>query len=312
MRKFLIDTDTGIDDSVAIMMAFAQPDIEIVGITSVFGTSTLEYTTRNICDICSLIGLDTMIGVGAEKAMTKPKREARVGGFHGMNGVGDVVLPKGSIEPCGIAAWDLIHQKATECSGELELVTLGPLTNLAIALLKYPDLNRQIKTLVIMGGSAVTGNVWAHAEANVFGDPLAAEIVFGSGIENIVMVGLNATEQCRLTTAETNYLFSKKTCVHPYIDGMLSTYKNSQNKNGEPGMLINDGVAMAVAIDPSIAETVKYPVCCEMSPGCHEGRTIVDFRPFSTAVPNVYVTMTIDRARYVEILSDTIDFLSER
>lgn len=312
MRKFLIDTDAGIDDSVAVMMAFAQPDIEIVAVTSVFGTSTLEHTTRNVRDVCGLIGLNTRIGVGAEKAIIKPKREAQPGGFHGMNGVGDVVLPSSGLVPDGRKAWDVMCEEAYRQGGNLEIVTLGPLTNLAIALLKYPVLASLVKRLVIMGGSAKTGNVSAHAEANLFGDPLAGEIVFRSGIKEIILVGLNATEQCRLTTAETNHLFSKKTVVHPYIDKMLETYKNSQNKNGEAGMLINDGVAMAVAIDPSIAEILPCHVTCEMMPTHNEGRTVADFRPFSEHKKNVGVTMAISRKQYVEILSGTIDFLAEK
>lgn len=311
MRKFIIDTDTGIDDSIAIMMAHAQPEIDIVAVTSVFGTSTLAYTTRNIQDICALIGLKTRIAVGAEKGIVKPKREAQVGGFHGMNGVGDVELPHSGLALDKMKAWDVMYDEAVKWGGELEIVTLGPLTNLAIALLKYKDLASLIKRVVIMGGSAVTGNVYAHAEANMFGDPLACKIVFEAGLSDIVMVGLNATEQCRLTTRETNRLFSKKTVVHPYIDNMLETYKNSQNKNGEPGMLINDGVAMAVAIDLGSAEIVKYHVECETTPTWNEGRTVVEFRPYIEEKRNVGVTMRIDRERYISILSDTIDFLSE-
>ncbi len=310
MRKFIIDTDAGIDDSIAVMMAHAQPDIDIAAVTSVFGTSTLENTTRNVRDICALIGLETRIAVGAEKGIVKPKRPAEAGGFHGMNGVGDVELPHSSLKLDSMRAWDVIYDEAVKCGGELELVTLGPMTNLAVALLKYKNLAPLIKRLVIMGGSADRGNVHAHVEANIFGDPLACRVVFESGISDIVMVGLNATEQCRLSTRETNRLFSKKTLVHPYIDGMLETYKNSQSKNGEAGMLINDGAAMAVAIDPDCAQVVKYHVECETAPTFNEGRTVVDLRPFADGARNVGVTVSIDRERYLSMLSYTIDFLS--
>ena len=161
-----------------------------------------------------------------------------------------------------------------------------------------------------MGGSAKTGNVSAHAEANIFGDPIAAEMVFQSGIARMEMIGLNATEQCRLTTRETNHLFSLKTIVHPFLDKMLETYKNSQNKNGEPGMLINDGVAMAVAIDPGCAQLREYPVACETT-GSQQGRTVIDFRPFSDQQPNVHVALSVDKNRYIQLLSDTINYLKK-
>lgn len=306
MRWFLIDTDAGIDDSIAIMMAHAAEDVEIVAITTVFGTATLENTTRNVLDVSEHIGLNTRIARGSARPLVLP--QSAPGDFHGPTGIGLAHFPRAAREPEATAAWDVMYQEAAKRPGELTVVTLGPLTNLALAFLKYPELPGMLKEVVIMGGSACTGNVSAFSEANVYNDPHACEVVLRSGAR-LVMVGLNATEQARLTTRETNRIFSTRTIVHPMLDKMLETYKFSQNRSGETGMLINDGVAMAVALDPGCAQTRRMHVVCETAQSPMMGRTVADFRPFADGEPNVDVVMTVDRERYKALLVRTVEFL---
>ena len=305
MRKFLIDTDTGIDDSIAIMMAACQPDVEIVAITSCFGTATIENTTKNILDLCDCIDLKTRIAKGAEKPIVAPKTYP--GEFHGKNGMGDAVFPPSSLQLDPTHAWDVIYQEAVKANGELIIVTLGPVTNMGIALLKYEDLPKYVKKVVVMGGGTKQGNVTPYCEANIWNDAHAAEILFKSGMD-IYMDGLNATEQVRMTTKETNRMFAKRTILNPMLDKMLETYKHSQNVSGEFGNLINDAAAMTVAIDPTTAEWIKYNVTVETAFGNMYGRTVVDFRPFSNGEKNINVVMKIDKQAYMRLLDEMITF----
>ncbi|MDR1209690.1 MAG: nucleoside hydrolase [Clostridiales bacterium] len=305
--RLIIDTDAGIDDSVAIMLANSVPGVEIAAITTCFGTASLANTTRNALGLCALIGLRTRVAAGASVPMIIEPRP--VGGFHGRSGVGEAKLPppEPDIELDAAYAWDVIYEEARE--ERVTIVTLGPLTNLATALLRYADLPEYVDKIVIMGGSHGAGNAGRFAEANIAHDPHACEIVLRSGVP-IVMAGLNATETTRLSTAEWNRIFSKQSGVSDVLRGMFATYKHSQNMCGETGLVIHDAAAMFAGLYTDAARGMFCRVECETSPSPMYARTIADVRPFADGARNAEVLTLIDRERYIAALDAMLDYYS--
>lgn len=194
-----IDCDTGTDDSVAIMLAHALPELSVIGLSAVAGNSPLYNTFPNTRRVVHLLGADYPVYPGAERPLM---REPHVAGkFHGENGLGDVELPLPDTAPESTFAWDALYATAKRMPGELRLVATGPLTNVAIALTKYPELKQLLHSIALMGGAAVGGNVTPAAEFNIYDDPDAAQIVFKSGVP-LVMCGLDVTMQAELRPAD--------------------------------------------------------------------------------------------------------------
>ena len=303
--KLLIDTDAGIDDSVAILLANSAPNVDIVAITTCYGTTTLENTTQNVLNLASYIGLTTKVAAGCEKPIVAPPRP--VGGFHGPAGVGMAQFPPSTHPLDKSYAWDMIYQQAKAYPGELVIVTLGPLSNLGVALLKYPELPQYVKQVIIMGGSTEAGNAGVYGEANILHDPHACELVLRSGMP-VVLAGLNATEDTRLTNEEYNHLFSLRTRVSTILEDMFATYKQSQNLSGETGLVIHDAAALAIALKPEIARLEKYHVTCELSHSPMYGRTIADFRARSTEEKNVDVAMAMDKDLFIAMMNTMLEF----
>ena len=160
-----IDCDTGTDDSVAIMLAHALPELSVIGLSAVAGNSPLYNTFPNTRRVVHLLGADYPVYPGAERPLM---REPHVAGkFHGENGLGDVELPLPDTAPESTFAWDALYATAKRMPGELRLVATGPLTNVAIALTKYPELKQLLHSIALMGGAAVGGNVTPAAEFNM-------------------------------------------------------------------------------------------------------------------------------------------------
>ena len=190
-----IDCDTGTDDTVAIMLAHALPELQIIGLSAVAGNSLLCNTFPNTRRVVHLLGADYPVYPGAERPLVREPHVA--GAFHGENGLGNVQLPLPDTAPEQTPAWDALYEAAARMPGELTLVATGPLTNAAIALTAHPALRSLLRGIALMGGAAVGGNRTPCSEFNIHADPDAAEIVFSSGIP-IVMCGLDVTEQALL------------------------------------------------------------------------------------------------------------------
>ncbi len=307
MRKLLIDTDAGIDDSVAILYAGSMPDVEIVAITTVYGTATVDNTTQNVLNLTELMGLDTRVAKGrAAPLLLEP---GEMGVFHGPTGVGDATFPVASKKADDTYAWDVMYQEAKK-AGKLTIVTLGPLSNLALALLKYDDLPNYLDKIVIMGGSLDNGNAFTFGEANIMHDPHACEIVFRSGA-NIVMAGLNATETTRMTTEEWNYTFSRRTKLWRVLRDMFGTYKQSQNRSGETGLVIHDAAAMVAALQENDATGEKLCIHCETTPGPMYARTVADLRHHIPTDKNVFALTNIDKKAFLSAMDNMLAYYEE-
>ena len=172
----IIDTDPGVDDFIAIMLANSCDKLDIRALTAVAGNQTLEKTVKNSLNIAELLKMDTRIAKGAEKPLNIDLMVADH--VHGDSGLGPVVLKDSLRELDKDYAWDVIYQEAIKAEGKLQIIAIGPLTNIAIALMKYADLYKHIDKIVIMGGSTGIGNVRPYSEFNIWADPFAADVVF--------------------------------------------------------------------------------------------------------------------------------------
>lgn len=191
----VIDTDPGIDDFFCLALACAYSDrLDLRAVTTMGGNNHTDVTTQNALNILSLFRTDVPVARGADRYL-EAEFGAPAAKCHGSNGVGNLVLPQSDRMPDDLPAWDKLYEIAKAAQGELVLVTVAPLTNIALALQKHPDLPHWIKKIVMMGGSIGRGNITPYVEANAGHDPAATKLVFESGIP-IDMVGLSITLGC--------------------------------------------------------------------------------------------------------------------
>ncbi len=320
-RKMLIDTDTASDDAVAIMMALQTPDIEVEAITIVSGNMPVEQGSINARYTVELCGKDVPVYHGAEKPLIREVYHA--GWFHGPDGMGGMNYQT-TRQPAEGHAVDAIIETIQANPGII-LVTLGPLTNVALAVAKAPQIVENVSRCVVMGGAANTvGNVTPAAEYNIWCDPEAARMVFRSGLP-IEMVGW---ELCRgeanLTDEEMRYCKEEinTPLAHFAIDCNISALKANREWLGDPGLGLPDPVAMAIAIDPTICtRKSKHYVEVECDGTYTRGMTVVDalgVTPYDTpnvemwqplvkkGEPHITVCWEIDAKRWKALLYQTM------
>jgi len=276
MRDFLIDTDTASDDAVAIIMALAAPDVRVLGLTTVAGNVALDQATRNALYTAELCGADVPVFRGAAAPIVRALCDAHW--FHGTDGLGDQDYPAPKREPEREHAVDAILRLAREHPG-LTLVTLGPLTNLALALLRDPSLPERIGRCVVMGGApACEGNVTPAAEYNIWVDPEAARAAFRSKLL-IEMVGWHVSRGASvLTDAECRAIEALGTAKARFaIECNARAREAYRVQTGEVGLSLADPTAMAVALDRSVGLTwSRSRVAVETQSELTRGMTVVD------------------------------------
>ena len=275
-RVFLIDTDTASDDAVALIMALKAPDVHVAAITVVAGNVAVEQACRNALYTAELCGSTVPVFRGAEAPLSRPLEDASW--FHGMDGMGDhgYPPPKRSVE--ALHAADAIVQTA-EANPGLTIVTLGPLTNLALALQRKPDLGKLVGRCVVMGGApCCEGNVTPAAEFNIWCDPEAAHIVMRGGLP-LELVGW---QLCRGTAAldltDIEYVKALGTRLGHFAIECNSTAQEAYlEQTGEHGISLPDPVAMAIALDPNVCTgSSTHHVDVETSSILTRGMTVVD------------------------------------
>ena len=272
----LIDTDTASDDAVALIMALRDPAFEVVAITVVAGNVPLPQGSRNARYTVELCGASVPVHEGAEKPLRRPASDATF--FHGKDGLGDQGYPPTKAKPAPGHAVDVLIDRIRERPGVL-LVTLGPLTNLALALEKAPDIAAKVGRCVVMGGAACTvGNVTPAAEYNIWCDPEAARTVFRSGMK-LELVGW---EHCRgdanLDDADIARCRALGTPLADFaIDCNATALEANRRLFHDPGIGLPDPVAMAIALEPEIAiRTSRHAVEIECDSPLTRGMTVVD------------------------------------
>ncbi len=256
-RAIFVDTDTASDDAVALMIAFAEPGIEIAGICTVAGNVPVDVATRNAIYVRGLCGAKAPIHRGAASPLIRPLQTAQF--IHGRDGMGDIGLPIRDIAPDSTDAVGALIAAAKEYSGNLELVTLGPLTNVAVAVRRAPEIVPLIKRCVVMGGvSDYRGNVTPVSEFNFWVDPEAAAITLQSGLA-IEMVGWDISRKYAVfddaDAAAIREIGTERARVA--IDCQKKLREFSLKETGLRGFDLPDPIAMAVALRPEIATQRK-------------------------------------------------------
>jgi purine nucleosidase len=275
-RQFLIDTDTASDDAVALIMALRNPQIEVLAITTVAGNVPLAQATRNALYTAELCGSTVPVYPGAEKPLQRPHCGAEW--FHGKNGLGDHVYPPPRRAPEHESAIDAIV-RTIEAHPGLGLVTLGPLTNIALALRGAPDIAEKVSRCVVMGGApCCEGNVTPAAEYNIWCDPEAARIVMRSGLP-VELVGWQLSRYgAVLNESGIQHILSFNNPIAKFAIECNSRGQQAYFvQTGEHGICLPDPVAMAVALDPSIVTSQsEHFLEIETESELTRGMTVVD------------------------------------
>lgn len=291
-RPFIIDCDTGTDDAIALMAAFGCPEINVRAITSVNGNVKEEYTSANNLNLTEYLGIDVEVARGA----TLPfyPRGNYYGPTHGKTGLGDVVIP--DAEKTSFSkdmAPEVIRRIAEEENGELELLVVGPMTNIAIAISLYPQLKKQIKHIWIMGGAVQGGNVSSTAEFNIWVDPTAAKLVTEAGIP-MTMVGLDVTTKAVLGREEEQELraFGSKASV---LTADILEYMFKRCKDGGEDALMHDALALAAAVIPECLTCKEAFLDVECRGEYTAGHTVTDLVGRSLGkAPNASVAVELN------------------
>ncbi|MEJ2151820.1 MAG: nucleoside hydrolase [Gemmatimonadota bacterium] len=303
MREFIIDTDTASDDAIALIMALRWPDVDVLAITTVSGNVEVENAARNALITAELCGSDVPVYIGSQRPLRVEPHYAHF--FHGSDGLGERGYGDPQRGPEKEHAVDALIDTIREHPG-VTLVTLGPLTNLATALQRAPEITTNVGTCVIMGGAACTvGNITPAAEWNLWVDPDASHSVFSSGLP-IVMVGW---ELCRgeanLDDDEMAEVRAIGTDLAQFaIDCNAIAIESNREWLGDPGLGLPDPVAMAVALDPDrvVRRASKHHVEIEHRSELTRGMSVVDQLGVRDLAPNATVVWEIDIARFKEML----------
>ncbi len=308
MRKIILDCDPGHDDAVAIMLAGLHEDIELLGITTVSGNSYLENTTRNALIISEMSGIDVEVYPGASKPILREQIVAH--DIHGYSGLEGADLPDPKKAASNIHAVDFMADAVRKNFGEITIVATGPLTNVALFALKYPDLVKGVKEFVFMGGGIAFGNVTPVAEFNIYVDPEAADIALKMDVPK-VMAPLDMTHQAAITREEVQKLKDSGSKVLNVVADLMNffmkTYKNVFGIEGAP---LHDPTTIAYLIDPGIFEWEDLNVSVELKGEFTYGQTVADIWKTTRKEPNVRVLEKIDRDKFFALLLDTLLKLS--
>lgn len=297
----IIDCDPGIDDAFALALAASYPGFDLRALTTVGGNLELDVTYRNARDIAACLQMDVRIGKGAESPLIRNAETAAHA--HGKTGLGYTKLPKSQAIEDKTLAWDMIHEEALKNPGETVLVALGPLTNVALALVKYPDLKYLLKEIRIMGGSAASGNHSAYGEFNIWADPHAAQLVFESGIP-IYLFGLHLTTQGALSRDDLE-IISKRTGLGRLFDGFIEfLFDPEMPYYRKDGAILHDAITVASLLKNSLMTFRSAYLCCELASEMNFGRTVMEFRQGPGTEFNAEIAMTIDRDEFCRMMQD--------
>lgn len=307
-RKVLIDTDPGIDDTMALLLALRSPELEVVGLTTVFGNTDVEVTAQNALRIVELEGNDHIpVAQGAGVPMVIPSR-ATGKRVHGADGMGNTnpPPPKGKLHQKPAAQF--IVETVMANPGEITLVPVGPLTNIALALRLEPRLVTAVKEVVIMGGAAnVPGNISPVAEANIHNDPHAANLVFGAGWK-LSMIGLDVTTRATMTKDYIAKIASADTKAAKLIGAIMPHYqKFHDDLLGMGGSThTHDPSAIAYLIAPGLFTVEHMPMYVEIEGRC-SGATIPDRRKqWGDLSKPVDVCVGVDAGRMFDLIAERL------
>uniref|UniRef100_A0A0D6QWU9 uridine nucleosidase n=1 Tax=Araucaria cunninghamii TaxID=56994 RepID=A0A0D6QWU9_ARACU len=276
-KKIIIDTDPGVDDAIAILLALQSPEVDVIGLTTIYGNVYTTLATKNALHLLEVVGREDIPVAEGSHTSIKKVAKLRVANFvHGSDGLGNTNIdpPKG--KAIAQSAAEFLVEKANQYPGEVTVVALGPLTNIALSIELDPLFQQKIGQIVILGGAfSMNGNVNPAAEANIFGDPEAADIVFTCGADTIV-VGINVTHQVVMTDKDLEDLASSNGKCAKYLCKMMGFYLDYHHEAYNiRGAYLHDPTAMFAAIDPLLM-TYAEGVLRVQTEGICRGLTILD------------------------------------
>lgn len=311
--KLIIDTDPGVDDAITILMAFQLPDVEVIGLTTIFGNVTTKDATQNALHLCEVAGFpDIPVAEGIPEPLKRgPPFIADF--IHGSDGLGNTFPSYPKNKKIDKNACEFLVDKVSEYPGEVTILALGPLTNIALAVKKDRLFASKVKKIVILGGSFfASGNINPAAEANVYGDPEAADIVFTCGAE-IVVIGLNVTTQVLMTYQDLCELRDSEGRYGRYIYNICQFYRDWHVKSdGIDGIYLHDPTCFAALLKPHLFEFKKGAVRVETQGIC-TGHTLMDLglknwnsdNPWTNVQP-VSVAWTVDAAAVINLVKELL------
>lgn len=303
----IIDCDPGHDDAIAILLALASPEVEVLGITTVGGNSGLENTTRNALTVLEVAGRSNIpVAPGCDHPLIRQLQVADH--VHGKSGMDGPELDPPTTAPIDAHAVDFIAETVAASTAPVTLTPVGPLTNIALLLRRHPRVIDNISRVVLMGGSIGLGNVTPAAEFNIWSDPEAAAVVFDSPLD-VTMVGLDVTHQARLGRTHGDQLRPtgrSGAFVSDLLDFFVRFHQRVYGIDSSP---VHDAVAVAEAIWPGLLETVACHVAVETGSELTRGRTVVDRWSVTGKPANARVGVGIDAERFTELLIERISSL---
>ncbi len=310
-KKIILDCDPGHDDMIAIMLASASEEIKVLGITTVAGNQTGEKTFNNALKILTLIKeSDIPVSRGFDKPILRELMVAPQ--IHGNSGLDGADLPKPQVKPTGKHAVDFITETILNADEKIYLVPTGPLTNIAISLIKEPRIKEKIERIVLMGGAVYDSNITPAAEFNIAVDPEAAKIVFESGLP-ITMVGLDVTNRSLFSPEDIEQIENMGGPVSGAVAPLLAFFAKTNlevfNINGAP---LHDPLTIAYLIDNTILHTEKLHVDIETKGEFTSGRTVVDVYKITSKKPNVDVALKVDVPKFKRLVFEALKKLDSR
>ncbi len=300
--RVLIDTDPGVDDAVAILLALASPEIEVVAVTAVAGNVSLEKTALNARRLISLARRhDIPVAAGCSVPLSEAVRADGV--VHGHDGLGDLDWLEPDVSLDQRHGVDLMADAINE--GPLTIVAIGPLTNVATLLERFPGIDDRVEHVVIMGGASFQGNVTPAAEFNIWADPLAARRVFGASWP-ITLMPLDLTHQAYLIDDDLAYFRSLGTRVGQRVAGMLEPYAQFHDDwYGNRNIIMHDAMAVYALLDPLAITTEGVRVAVETEGEYSRGATFIDRRR-EHAASDVRVGVSVDNDQFREVVRERI------
>jgi inosine-uridine nucleoside N-ribohydrolase len=305
--QILIDCDPGHDDAMALLLALASPELELLGVTTVHGNQTLDKTTANALRVLELAGRgDVCVAAGADRPLTRePRVAAQVHGESGLDGP-DLPAPVGS--PVEQHAVDFLAGRLHAAQRPITLIPTGPLTNIALLLAQHPGVAAQIERIVLMGGATAEGNVTPAAEFNMWVDPEAAARVFASGI-NVTMVGLDVTHRALMTAEHADTLRASGR-VGTVVAELWAFYHQFHARVYDfPGTPVHDALAVAHVIRGDLLRTEHRNVEIDCVSELCRGRTVVDLWRVSGRDANAHVAVEVDGPAFLDLLVERIGSL---
>jgi purine nucleosidase len=308
-KRIIIDTDPGVDDALAFLLALASPEIQLEALTTTQGNVTLEKATRNGLSVLELAHASHIpVASGSVVPLVQPLRASAH--VHGESGLGNSQLPEPQTRPVPQHVVDYLIGRVLAEPGEISIFPIGPLTNIAMAIRKEPRFAGAVKELVIMGGAILEhGNITPQAEFNIFVDPHAAHIVFHSGIP-ITLIPLDVTHKCMLLQEHVDRLMQIPSPISRFIRDVIEVYLKYSADVGHAGCVLHDPLTLATIIAPELLTLREYFVDVDISGGVSMGKTFADILNVNKRPANMKVAMSVRGKDFIELFVQRMESLS--